>query len=177
MRTSEIEFQDQVPFYKTYINVLGDVDLNEMLESQLMNFPNFIDSLPDDKLGFAYAEGKWTIAEVLLHIIDSERVFQYRALRFSRGDKTKLSGFDQDLFVSNSNAALRSKESLKEEYRAVRKASIALFAQLDRSALSLIGESSNLSWSVAALGFVICGHQKYHRNMIRERYLTDKKKE
>ncbi|RKN80979.1 DinB family protein [Ulvibacterium marinum] len=171
MKTSEIQLPDGDVFYKTYIDVLGEVELMDFLQKQLENFPQFINSIPDSKWQHAYEEQKWTVAEVLLHIIDAERVFQYRALRFARGDGTALPGFDQDEYVKLSGANRRSKESLIEEYRAVRRASIALFTSLDRQRLTASGTASGMSWSVAALGFVICGHQKHHRNILRERYL------
>ena len=171
MKTSEIQFPDPTPFYKTYTAVLGEVELMQNMRNQLENFPKFLESIPDDKWGYAYEENKWTISEVIHHIIDTERVFQYRALRFSRGDKTELSGFDQDVFVAGSNANKRSKSSLVKEYQIVRQSTIALFEDFDNADLQQKGIASQLEWSVAALGFVICGHQKHHRNIIRERYL------
>lgn len=171
MRKSELTDGDYNPYYQVYIDTLGDVELMDMHQKQLQNFPEFIDSVPDAKLHYAYDIGKWTIAEVLLHIIDAERVFQYRALRFSRGDMTPLPGFEQDDYVPNSNAHRRSKESIIEEYKAVRKSTISLFTNLDRQTLQNKGVASNSEMSVAALGFIISGHQKHHRNIIRERYL------
>ncbi|WP_072990520.1 DinB family protein [Pseudozobellia thermophila] len=171
MKVSDLEFTRPYPFYKTYIDLLDDVDLVELLERQLKNFPQFIRSIPEGKMGYAYATGKWTVAEVLVHIIDSERVFQYRALRFARGDKTVLPGFDQDEYVPLSKAGNRSKESILEEYRAVRQSTIALFGNLEEEVLGYSGVASNLNWSVGALGLVICGHQRHHRNILRERYL------
>ncbi|WP_273274346.1 DinB family protein, partial [Maribacter polysiphoniae] len=105
MRINELKSSEYDPYYKTYLDVLGNVELFETLGSQLNNFPQFISSIPDEKLNYAYDVGKWTISEVLVHILDTERVFQYRALRFMRGDETPLPGFDQDLYVPNSNAA------------------------------------------------------------------------
>lgn len=171
MRTTELTFSQKTPFYRAYIDVLGDVELSDILQRQLVHFPEFIKSVPDDKLLFAYGPDKWTIAQVLVHIIDSERVFQYRALRFSRGDETSLPGFNENRYAETSRAERRSKESILEEYKTVRKSTIALFANLDRNDLEKLGTASNLQWSVAALGFVIAGHQKHHRNIIRERYL------
>ncbi len=171
MRTSELQISEPFPFYKTYIDVLGDVELLDMLKRQLGNFQEFIESIPDDGLLYSYQVDKWTIAQVLVHIIDTERVFQYRALCFSRGDSTPLPGFDQDIYAVHSMADRRSKESIMEEYKVVRKSTIAIFANLDRETLNKIGNASNMEWSVGALGFVICGHQKYHRNILRERYL------
>lgn len=171
MRTSELRFPNPAPFYKGYIDVLDEVELMDMLQRQLKNFPKFIESVPDNRLNFAYANKKWTIAQVLMHVLDAERVFQYRALRFSRGDRTPLPGFDQDLFAAGLNAQRRSKESMIEEYKNIRRSSIALFNDLDAKKLAQTGVASGLEWSVAKLGFVICGHQKHHRNIIRERYL------
>ena len=171
MRVTELKKEEYNPFYQTYIDVLGDVELLDILRSQLKNFPQFLESLPDEKLNYAYADGKWTIAEALIHVLDTERVFQYRALRFMRGDKTPLPGFDQDLFVPNSNADRRTKESIIEEYRVVRRSTIALFSNMKGQMLHNMGIASDSPMSVAALGFIICGHQKHHRNVIRERYL------
>ncbi len=174
MRIAELKKEEYNPFYQTYIDVLGDVELFDLLRRQLENFPQFLGSLPDEKLHYAYAEGKWTIAEALLHVLDTERVFQYRALRFMRGDKTPLPGFDQNLYVPNSNADRRTKDSLIEEYKAIRLSTIALFSNMNGQMLHNMGKASNSPMSVAALGFIICGHQKHHRNVIRERYLDGK---
>ncbi len=171
MRTPELNLAEPHPFYKTYIDTLGDVELMDMLQRQLSNFPEFIESISDDKLGFSYESEKWTLAQVLQHVIDTERIFQYRAFRFSRGDTSVLQGFDQDSYAEKSMAERRTKESIIEEYQIVRKSTISLFANLDRNALESTGIASNVTWSVAALGFVICGHQKHHRDSIRERYI------
>lgn len=171
MKTSEIQFPEVAPFYKQYVDVLGDVELKQILSNQLQNFPKFISSIPDEKFDYAYAEGKWTVGEALYHVIDTERVFQYRALRFGRGDTTALSGFDQDVFVLGSKDKQHTKESLIKEYQVVRESTILLFESFNEEMLHQKGTASNLEWSVGALGFVICGHQKHHRNVIRERYL------
>ena len=104
MRKSELVIPGNAPFYKTYIDILGNVELLDMLQRQTENFPRFIDSIPEDKMHYAYDDGKWTRTEVLIHIMDAERIFQYRALRFCRGDKTPLPGFDHDLYVKGLNA-------------------------------------------------------------------------
>lgn len=171
MKTSELKLTEPIPFYNTYINVLGEVELMKCLKKQLNNFPEFLKSIPEEKYEYAYADKKWTIAEAIHHIIDTERVFQYRALRFSRGDTTALAGFDQDTFVAGANVSKRSKLSLIKEYQIVRESTIALFDDFDTEILKQKGIASSLEWSVASLGFVICGHQRHHRNIIRERYL------
>ena len=171
MRITELQAADYNPFYQTYIDVLGDVELMELLRKQLQNFPKFLESLPDAKLSFSYAPGKWTLAEVLIHVLDAERVFQYRALRIMRGDTTPLPGFDQDVFVPNSDAGRRTKESIIEEYKVIRRSTLALYSNMNGQFLQNVGTVSGSPMTVAALGFIICGHQKHHRNVLRERYL------
>lgn len=171
MKTSEIKSGECHPYYEPYLLTLGEVSLVNMLRNQLTNFPEFIECIPDKKLLYAYEEGKWTILEALLHVVDTERIFQYRALRFSRGDQTSLPGFDQEVFARNSNANVRSIGSIIKEYQATRNSTITLFESFDESTLRLLGTASNAKISVGALGFLIGGHQKHHRNIIRERYL------
>lgn len=173
MKTSALKKHDYNPYYGTYIEALGEVDLLATLKKQRKNFPKFIGSIPKDKLHYAYADGKWTIAEVLIHIIDTERVFQYRALRFARNDQAPLPGFDQDAYVPQSGGDKRTIKDLIKEYRAVRRSTIELFKTFDDTLLARKGVGSNSPMSVAALGFIMCGHQKHHRNIIRERYLQD----
>ncbi|AYN68006.1 DinB family protein [Euzebyella marina] len=171
MKTTDLQFTKPFPFYKNYIDLVKDVELMDMLQRQSQNFPEFMATIPQSKLDFRYAENKWTMAEVLLHIIDSERIFQYRALRFSRGDQTPLPGFEQDDYVPFSKANNRTLQSLIDEYSIVRNSTLHLFNQFDTNDLERKGIASSLDWSVGALGFVICGHQKHHRNILRERYL------
>ncbi|WP_276392404.1 DinB family protein [Eudoraea chungangensis] len=172
MKSNELLKSDYHEYYGPYIEVLGTNSLNELLIKQLDNFPQFIESIADEKLHYAYTEGKWTIAEVLLHIIDAERVFQYRALRFARNDTTKLPGFDQDAYVETSMANTWSKEDIIKAYRAVRQSTISLFLSFNESQLKRKGIASNSPMSVGALGFICCGHQKHHRNVIRAKYLN-----
>ena len=172
MRTSDLLKTDYHPFYEPYIFALGDVDLLEMLKKQKENFPQFIASIPDEKWHYSYGEGKWTIAEALLHVIDAERVFQDRALRFARNDSTSLPGFDQDAYVPNSGAAKRQREDIIEEYRLVRASTIALYSSFGEEILKRKGKANQAAMSVGALGFIICGHQRHHRDVIRSRYLA-----
>lgn len=173
MKTSELKEHEYNPYYRAYIEALGEVDLMKTLRKQIKNYPQFLASIPEDKLNYRYAEGKWTVAEVLLHVLDSERVFQYRALRFARKDQTPLPGFDQDLYVPQSGAANRSLDSIIEEYKAIRQSTITLYESFNEDILKRKGVASNSNMSVAALGFIICGHQRHHRNILRERYLKD----
>jgi uncharacterized damage-inducible protein DinB len=171
MKTSQLKDHEYNPYYKTYIEALGEVTLMDTLRKQLKNYPQFIGSIPQEKLTYKYAEGKWTVAEVLVHVLDTERIFQYRALRFARKDVTPLPGFNQDDFVPNSGANSRSIDSLIAEYKAIRESTITLFETFDETTLKRKGVASNSPMSVRAMGFIMCGHQKHHRNIIRERYL------
>ncbi len=171
MKAATLLEGDYNPYYKTYIEKVGDVALLDALKKQCDNFPKFMASIPKEKLTYAYAENKWTILEALQHIIDTERIFQYRALRFSRNDKTPLPGFDQDFYVPESMANKKSIALMIAEYKSVREATIHLFTHFDERILKRVGMASDSPMSVGALGFIICGHQRHHRDIIRERYL------
>lgn len=171
MKSKDLDPKAYNSYYQTYIDKVGDASLLPMMEKQMGNFPNFMASIPEEKMNHTYGEGKWTIAEVLQHIIDAERIFQYRALRFARNDKTPLSGFDENAYVPESYVIGKSKKTLIEEYKTTRAASLSLFKSFDESVLARTGVASNSPMSVGALGFIICGHQRHHRDVIRERYL------
>ncbi|WP_027126982.1 DinB family protein [Gelidibacter mesophilus] len=166
----ELRSDEYHPYYQP-IDKLGDEDVLELLRFHYKEVVTFIRSLNDNRLNYRYAEGKWTVKEIILHIIDTERVFSYRALCIARTDKTELPGFDQDAFVLNSRAAERNIESLLSEYESVRLATITLFDSFDHKAWTQIGTASNSSLSVRAIPFIIVGHEKHHLNIIKERYL------
>ncbi|UWX56304.1 DinB family protein [Maribacter litopenaei] len=170
MKKSELPDLGGSNFYNVYINTLDDVNLMDAFSEGKEWFLDYVKELPLEKLGFSYGENKWTVAEVLIHIIDTERIFQYRAFRFSRNDKVELPGFDQDEYISESNSLNRIKEDILEEYLAVRIATITLFKNLGNEQLSRVGIASGIPWSVAALGFAISGHQKHHENILMDKY-------
>nr|WP_298926867.1 DinB family protein [uncultured Allomuricauda sp.] len=170
MRSTDLPVSEYNPYYHTYILALGDVNLMVSLKEGEKDFSFFMEGLPEGKLNYSYGEGKWTLAEVLMHIIDAERVFQYRALRFGRNDDTPLAGFDQDVYVPQSNASGKTKKEILDEYQAVRNGTISLFKSFDDDALKRIGTASDSNMSTRAMGFIICGHQAHHLKIIRERY-------
>tara|TARA_R110002012_G_scaffold30859_1_gene93248 strand:- start:4135 stop:4653 length:519 start_codon:yes stop_codon:yes gene_type:complete len=172
MVLSELPASEYNPFYQTYVMALGEVELIEELKRGKSIFLSLFEEIPEEKLNYAYAEGKWSLAEALVHMIDTERIFQYRALCIARNDKTPLPGFDQDTYVPYSNADNRSKSDLIEEYKAVRDSTISLFDSFDEEAIKRIGVASGSKMSVRALGFIICGHQAHHVRILRERYLA-----
>ena len=128
-------------------------------------------SLPEERLLYRYAPGKWTIKEILVHITDDERIYAYRALRFARNDKTELPGFEQDDYAAISNANERNLENIFEEYEAVRKSTIALFNGLDDIALTRKGIADNNETTVRALAYHIAGHELHHLFFIRDHYI------
>jgi uncharacterized damage-inducible protein DinB len=171
MKSNQLPVNEYADFYKSYIQVLEDVELIEELEICLHEFIKFVQNIPMDKFDYQYAEGKWTIKEIIQHLIDSERVFSYRALRISRNDKTPLPGFDENDYVSNSNGKERSLQSLLTEMAVVRQATLSLFNSFSQEQLTKIGIASNKEVSVRAIGFIIIGHQKHHQKVFSERYL------
>lgn len=172
MRKDQVTSEEYAPFYAPYFNTLDNVELLEELDAGKTRFSGLIKGLSAAQLGGAYAPGKWTLAEVIQHIIDSERVFQYRALRIARQDSTALAGFDQDLYVSTSHSETRNGEALAEEFEAVRDAGIWLFKSFTAEDLLRIGKASGAAVSVRALGFMICGHQFHHEKVMHSRYLN-----
>lgn len=172
MLLSGLPTSEYNPYYRTYTMALGEVSLMDALVDGKEELLSLMEKIPEEKLSFAYAEGKWTLAEALVHILDTERVFQYRALRFARNDKVDLPGFDQEVFVPYSNSGSRTVQDLMAEYKAVRDSTIALFKSFDEEALMRKGVASGSPMSVRAMGFIISGHQAHHIRIIRERYLV-----
>ncbi|OOV26424.1 damage-inducible protein DinB [Flavobacterium sp. LM5] len=171
MNSNQLPINEYSKFQSTYINALNGVDLLEELEISLHDFIRFIQNLPMDKFDYRYAEGKWTIKDIIQHVIDTERIFSYRALRFSRNDKTPLPGFEENDFAQNTDANARSIQELLTEFSAVRYATLLLFKSFSPKQLLNIGISSNENVSVRAIGFIIIGHQKHHQKVFEERYL------
>lgn len=172
MNYNDLKNSEYAPFYKLYIEEIGqELTILSGLELIGNEFVDLIDSLSDEKLNFAYAKNKWTIKEVIVHLIDAERIFSYRALRFARNDKTDLSGFEENDYVPFSEANKRSKGDLIAEFKAVRISTISLFQSFSDEMLLRIGTIGGNAMSVRALGFIILGHQKHHINVLQERYL------
>lgn len=161
------------PYYKSYIEDLaanGKSIVENLIETGDA-LTEVLSDIPKEKEEYRYAEGKWTIKELLQHIIDTERIFNYRALRFARNDKTAIQGFEQDDYNAQVDANARDFEDLLAEFHIVRQSSIALFASFSNEALTRIGTASGSPISVRALGFLMSGHQRHHLRVIQERYL------
>lgn len=163
---------EYIPYFKHFITIIDEEkSIVENLEATQHFFNSVLENIPVEKEAFAYATGKWTIKEIIQHLIDSERVFCYRALCFARNDKTDLPGFDQDAFAVASHANERDYKTLLTEMEFVRQGTIQLFKSFREEDLLKIGKGSGNKISVRALGAVIAGHQKHHVEVIQERYL------
>jgi len=143
------------------------------LKNNLIALKEMIYGLHQNKLNIRYTEGKWTIKQILVHLIDDERIFTYRKLRYARNDKTPLHGFDENLYTLYSEANDRSLESILEEYESVRNATITLFKHMPETALLRSGKlDDNINnRTVRALAYHIAGHEIHHLNVIKEKYL------
>ncbi len=157
--------------YETYIARVPDGDIVGTLGRQLEETLALIHSIPEARGTYRYAEGKWSIKELIGHVIDGERVFTYRALRFGRGDTTPLSGFEQDDFVRGADFDARTLSDLASEYEHVRRSTISLFASLDESAWNRRGSANNNEVSVRGLAFIVAGHERHHIEILKTRYL------
>jgi len=156
------------PYFDTYISQVKGDDIKVHLED---GGPiEFYKNINHDKWDYRYAPDKWTVKEVLMHIMDTERIFAYRALRISRGDKTALAGFDQNPYVASYFPDSRTPSSLLEEYRAMRNNTIELFKNFMNSHYQQVGVASEHAVSVHALAYMIVGHELHHLNLFKERY-------
>jgi hypothetical protein len=159
------------PYYSPYIKLAEDNDLVTSLKNSEKELGELINSIPEEKADYRYDQGKWSIKEVMVHLNDAERVFAYRALRFSRNDKTELAGFDENTWVPESNAGHRTLKDILKEHTHVRQSSLSLFENITEDMALRKGLANGKEISVRALGFIIAGHALHHVNTIRDRYL------
>jgi uncharacterized damage-inducible protein DinB len=159
-------------YFHKYINQVEEDDLMDALQKQTRSFLRFLKEIPKDKRNYRYAEDKWTIKEVVQHIIDAERIFDYRALCFARKDTTSLPSFDENTYAANSKGELRKWKDLVKEFEAVRQSTITLFDSFDNEQLESVGTASGKSNYVLGIGFVIAGHINHHVNVVKEKYLN-----
>src|SRR5882762_6776370 len=156
-------------FYQAYLDLIKEEDIVKALEKNTRQFRKFLKRIPSKKRDYAYAAGKWTIREVLQHIIDAERVFGYRALRFSRLDSTPLPGFDENTWAIHSGAFSRRWDDLLEEFKSVRSSSEYLFSALTEDQLKFVGQANGRPLNAFTLGFLIPGHAAHHMRILKER--------
>lgn len=158
-------------FYSGYIELVQEADIVETFRRQADEVLELFSSVSEEKGGFTYAEGKWTVKELLGHMIDGERIFAYRLHRFSHGDLTELSGFDQDIYIANGRYNDRDIEGLLKEFMLQRHSNLIMITALRDSDWDLSGVASGASVTVRALAFVMAGHVRHHLNILREKYL------
>lgn len=161
---------EYAPFANTYVSLVHTTDVLELMETLKDSTYKMFSSMSEQLAMHAYAEGKWTLKQVLGHMIDTERTFAYRAFVFSR-DSTELPGFDQDIYMSNTDFNSRAIRELAEEFRLVRASNLHLFKALTEEQLLRVGIASNHPVTVRALVYMTVGHELHHLNLIRERYL------
>lgn len=167
-RPSDREF---APYYAGYVSQVPDGSVLELMGHQRSSITTLIEGVPDALHDHRYAVGKWTVAQVVGHIIDTERVFGYRALHFARGAEGKIPGMDQDDFAANAPYAARSLASLAREWSGLRGANVEQYRAFDAAILDRTGVASGVTFSVRALLYIMAGHAAHHVRVLQERYL------
>lgn len=166
------ETNEFAAYYNTYISLIDTDDVLQVLDAQTGELRSIFSGVPEDKGTFAYAEGKWTIKEMLSHLIDGERMFAYRVLRISRGDETPIEGFEQDGYIENSNANNRSITELLDEFDLQRRSNMLMLTNLSDENSMRMGTASNNPVSARALVYIMAGHVTHHVGILKERYLV-----
>jgi hypothetical protein len=167
MRPPQNEYD---PYYENYIKLVPGEKAVPVLAKQPAELAAIFSSLAEEQGTFAYAEGKWTIKELLSHLIDGERMFAYRVFRIARGDETPIEGFEQDGYIENSHANTRTFAEMLHEFDLLRDANILFFENLADEDWQRVGTANNARISVRALAFIMAGHITYHINVLHERY-------
>ena len=166
------EKTEYAAFYKSYVSLVREADIVSALQNQPNDLREMLAEVSAEKENFRYAEDKWSVKELLGHLIDGERVFSYRTLRISRGDQTPLAGFEENSYVAGSNFGNTNLSDLIEEFSLLRAANVLLFKNLTDEAWLRTGTASEATVSVRALAFIMVGHVSHHTNILRERYLV-----
>lgn len=170
MKLFQLSPNNYPSYYGKYIKLLPERELLDLLQLQMEEMQRFLKNISEEDLQYSYANEKWTVAQVLQHLLDTERIFQYRALRIARKDRTPLPGFDHDAYVPASLATGRTLKGFMEEFPIVRKAGISLFQGFNKEMMMEKGTSSGGDLSAAAAGFIIAGHEKHHLRLFKSNY-------
>jgi len=171
MLISKPEANEFHGFYAAYVEMVGVQDVLQMLKEQKSDFLQFIKTIPNDRYNYAYAQGKWTIKQLLRHLIDAERMFGYRAMAIARGDQSKLPGFDDHLYVHNADDSKNSMQELMTEFESMREGHIHMILNFTSQATERMGNANGSDISVRAIIYIIAGHLAHHKQIITERYL------
>jgi hypothetical protein len=158
-------------YFQRYTDLVPDETVLKTLADQLNEAMQIYKGLNESKFNYRYAESKWSIKELIVHILDTERIFVYRALRIARKDKTPMAGFEQDDYINNINWENYPTTSVLEEYNLIRNHSILFFNSMTEEMLQQSGISSDMKMAVSAVPFILAGHEKHHLNILKSRYL------
>ncbi len=172
MTRLQLEEKDCHPYYMRYITkVPAEAELRETFKVGKLNVMQFFEQIPEDKWTYRYGSDKWSIAEVLQHLIDTERIFMYRCFRLARKDSTAMAGFNQNWYMDPSEASSKARESLIKEYEAQRDSSISLLHSLNNNHLTFVGTADGVALSARAAAFTVLGHEIWHMETIKNNYL------
>ena len=166
------DFTEYGTYFQRYIDYTPGDDARQVLENSVAPLEQFLSTIPEEKLHYAYNTGKWTVAQLLQHVIDTERVFAYRAMCISRGEEQGLPGFDENLYAENATASNRTLDDLIEELLLVRKTTLILFRHISDNQLLRQGIASNNPVMPNAIAFIIVGHVMHHQKILTDRYLS-----
>jgi len=158
-------------FYQSYIDFATGNNIKEAIANHSPIINDFVNTLPEEKADYKYAPEKWTLKDVVQHLIDAERIFVYRALTFARKDATPLPGFEENDYAANADTSLRTLQSLKDEFMATRKSTDIFLSNLTEEELGQTGSANTHSITVNAIAFIIIGHILHHKKVLKERYL------
>ncbi len=172
LKISRPETDEFDSYYERYISLVTDGDIISTLKNRIAETLDLLNKISAEKADFRYAESKWSVKELVGHIIDTERIFAYRALRIARGDQTPIEGYEQDDYIKNAEFAKCNLADLAEEFALVRKANVLMFKNLSETAWHRRGVANNKEISVRALAYICAGHEIYHLNILKERYLN-----
>ncbi|MBL7770642.1 MAG: DinB family protein [Flavipsychrobacter sp.] len=159
------------PYFENYVQLVKSDNIRKTLKENTEEMLEFLETIPEEKLDYAYAEGKWTVKQVVQHLIDAERIFAYRALRIARLDATPLPGFDENLYANNAIVSTRSWEDMLKEIRQLRKSNLRMIKSFTDEQLNAEGNASDNPITAIAICFIMAGHIKHHLNILQERYL------
>ncbi|MGB0870087.1 MAG: DinB family protein [Flavobacteriales bacterium] len=174
MFKTDLEISEYDSYYNTYIGLVT-LDAISELKNNLTEDLIFLESIDPQKHHYAYAKNKWTVLQLIQHCIDTERVFQYRALCIARGEKQNIPGFDENKYADSTKPETLSYKQVIKEFQSVRQSTVLLFESMQPKNLNMIGTANQSPLSPRACAFIIAGHWKYHLKIIKERYLADEK--
>lgn len=158
--------------YQPYMDQLpANEEILPLMEKQVKDLRDLLQDLPDERAAEGYAAGKWSVKELLQHLVDSERIFGYRALCFSRGEETPLPGYDENKYVTTSQANSRTLKDILDEYELVRRSNLAMFQSFKEKMLDKTGIASGRRLSLRGLIYLIAAHERHHLNILKDRYL------